>query len=392
MAKITLDKDGKIRLPESYLKRHTLAPGTTLVFEPDEDGLKFHFVRPDVQRAYIEVTNRCNLNCAMCVRQSRRDPLGKMSPQTFQDILEGLRGFPDLNRVIFGGFGEPLMHPNIVEMVAQIRSLGVGVTITTNGLMLKRPLAEALLKAGADTIVVSLDSMHIQAYQQAKVNGGVNQVLENIQGVHELIQGSGWKLPALGLEYVVTQSNLEELYKLPDLAQDVAASFVIVTNLLPHTEDLVSETLYDRDEPLHLGGGWGIHRAGWIAWGVPRLPRMKWGSAQKCSFVDRSSLVIGWDGGVSPCYALMHSYTYYIYGRHKEVNRYMLGTVGERSLVDIWTSEEYVRFRANVRDFRFPSCVDCGMDCTYAKENSDCWGNDPSCADCLWAQGILQCP
>jgi MoaA/NifB/PqqE/SkfB family radical SAM enzyme len=284
------------------------------------------------------------------------------------------------------------MHPNIVEMVAQVHSLGVGVTITTNGLLLKRMLAEALLKAGADTIVVSLDSMHIQAYQQAKVNGGVNRVLENIQGVHELIRDSGWKLPALGLEYVATQSNLEELYKLPDLAKEVAASFVIVTNLLPHKEDLVGETLYDRDEPLRLGGGWGIHRAGWIAWGLPRLPRMKWGSAQKCSFVDRSALVIGWDGGVSPCYALMHSYTYYIYGRRKEVSRYVLGTVGERSLADIWTSEEYVSFRAHVRDFRFPSCVDCGMDCTYAQENSDCWGNNPSCADCLWSQGILHCP
>jgi Fe-coproporphyrin III synthase len=369
-----------------------LAPGTTLIFEPEEDGLKFHFVRPDVQRAYVEVTNHCNLKCAMCVRQAWRDPPGSMSMQTFQDILAGLNDFPDLNRVIFGGFGEPLMHPNIVEMVAQVHSLGVGVTITTNGLLLKRPLAEALLKAGADTIVVSLDSMHIKAYEKAKVNGGVDRVLQNIQGVHELIRDSGWKLPALGLEFVATRSNLEELYKLPELAKEVAASFVIVTNLLPHTEELVRETLYDRDEPLRLGGGWGIHRAGWIAWGVPRLPRMKWGSAQKCSFVDRSALVIGWDGGVSPCYALMHSYTYFIYGRRKEVNRYVLGNVRERPLADIWTSEEYVAFRANVRDFRFPSCVDCGMDCTYAQENSDCWGNNPSCADCLWAQGILHCP
>jgi hypothetical protein len=88
----------------------------------------------------------------------------------------------------------------------------------------------------------------------------------------------------------------------------------------------------------------------------------------------------------------MHSYTYHIYGRRKEVSRYVLGTVGERSLADICTSEEYVSFRANVRDFRFPSCVDLCMDCTYAQENSDCWGNNPSCADCLWAQGILHCP
>jgi MoaA/NifB/PqqE/SkfB family radical SAM enzyme len=88
----------------------------------------------------------------------------------------------------------------------------------------------------------------------------------------------------------------------------------------------------------------------------------------------------------------MHSYDYFLYGRKKQVARYVLGNANERPLADIWTGEEYVTFREKVRDFRFPSCVDCGMDCTWAQENSDCWGNDPSCADCLWAQGIFHCP
>jgi MoaA/NifB/PqqE/SkfB family radical SAM enzyme len=87
----------------------------------------------------------------------------------------------------------------------------------------------------------------------------------------------------------------------------------------------------------------------------------------------------------------MHSYSYYIFGRRKDVKRYALGNVNEKSLLDIWTSEEYVIFRAKVNDFRFPSCVDCGIACSFAEENIDCWGNDPSCADCLWAQDILLC-
>jgi len=47
MAKIFLEKDGQIRLPESYLKRNQLAPGAELVFETDEDGFRFHFARTD---------------------------------------------------------------------------------------------------------------------------------------------------------------------------------------------------------------------------------------------------------------------------------------------------------------------------------------------------------
>jgi len=119
---------------------------------------------------------------------------------------------------------------------------------------------------------------------------------------------------------------------------------------------------------------------------------MKWGAWRRCRFVEDRALVVGWDGGVSPCYPLMHSYPYYIYGRRKEVSRYVLGRVPERPLAEIWTSDEYVLFRAKVREMRFPSCVDCGLACTYAEDNEDCWGNVPSCADCLWAQDIVRCP
>ena len=392
MPEIVIGKEGRIVLPESRLLSQPLTPGTGLIFEPSEHGLRLHYARPDARRAYIEVTSRCNLSCVMCVRQSWREPQGSMEAKVFQAVLEGLKAFPNLERVVIGGFGEPLMHPGIVDIVAALRALGLGVTMSTNGLLLERSLAEALLQAGVDTLIVSLDSMHIQAYRQSSLTYGVDRILENLQGLHGLIRDCGWRLPAVGLEYVVTRSNLAELSRLPDVAKQLGASFVIVTNLLPHTLEMVSETLYDRDEPLLLGGGWGIQRAGWIAWGTPNLPRMKWGAVRQCKFIKEPAMVIGWDGGVSPCYALMHSYPYYIYGRQKQVDRFVLGFVGERSLAEIWTSEEYVTFRAKVRDFRFPSCVDCGKDCSYAQENGDCWGNDPSCADCLWAQDIIRCP
>lgn len=392
MAKILVPENGKILIPEHELKYLALEPGTELVVEHLDHGLALHPARADLQNVYLEVTTRCNFDCAMCVRHAWKDPQGRMSQATFTAVLAGLQAFPDLKRVYFGGYGEPLTHPQIVEMVAQLHALGLGITMTTNALLLKKPLAKRLFEAGLDTLVVSLDSMHLQAYRNVRGDLEHNQVLSNIQGVQELIQDSGFKLPALGLEFVVTRSNLEEFYQIPEIAKQVGAQFVIVTNLLPHTPELANEVLYDRDRPLQLGGGWGIHRAGWIAWGVPRLPRMKWGARRRCRFINEPGLVIGWDGGVSPCYALMHSYLYYMYGRRKEVTRYLLGSVNEKPLKEIWTSEEYVLFRAKVRDFRFPSCVECGIDCSYAQENSDCWGNEPSCADCLWAQDILLCP
>lgn len=392
MPKVIVREDGSIQIPE-YLRRHSfIGTGTELVLEPSQRGFALHVLRPDAQKVYLELTTACNLNCAMCVRQVWRDPQGTLSLETFRAIRDGLQTFPDLKRVVIGGYGEPLVHPHLVDIVVQLRALNVGITLITNGLLLEPGLAGMLLQAGVDTLVVSLDSMHVQAYRQAGLERGQDQVLDNLQAISTLIRDRGWKLPALGLEFVALRSNLEQLRQLPELAKQVGASFVLVSNLLPHTPELAQEVLYDRDEPLRLGGGWGTHRGGWISWGIPRVPRMKWGAGRKCPFVNELSMTIGWDGGVSPCSALMHSYPYFLYDRKKEVARTVFGFAGERALADIWASEEYVTFRAKVDDFRFPSCVECGMDCTYAQENIDCFGNEPSCADCLWAQGILQCP
>jgi tungsten cofactor oxidoreducase radical SAM maturase len=392
VTKITIEKDGRIALPEEYRQRHSLEGGTELVFEPIEDGLTLRFARPDARRVYIEVTARCNLNCAMCVRQVWRDAPGEMSWETFQAVIEGLRAFPDLRRITFGGFGEPLVHPRFPEMLALAAELEVGMTLTTNGLLLDQAMIEALVAARLDTIVVSLDTVHVQAYEQARIEGGVDQVLDNVRALRDLSRQRGQMLPRIGLEFVAMRSNLEWLSRLPDVARDLGATFVLVTNLLPHTLEMGEEILYDREEQLPTPIGWPVTGGDWMLWGVAKMPRLKWGAWRRCRFIEDRAMVIGWDGGVSPCYALMHSYPYYIYGRRKEVSRYVLGKVPERSLAEIWTSDEYVRFRAKVREMRFPSCVDCGLACTYAEDNEDCWGNVPSCADCLWAQDIVRCP
>jgi radical SAM protein with 4Fe4S-binding SPASM domain len=104
---------------------------------------------------------------------------------------------------------------------------------------------------------------------------------------------------------------------------------------------------------------------------------------------------VGWDGGVAPCYALSHNYSYFaIDGRKKQVSRYLLGNVNEQPLAETWISEEYMRFRGEVRGFHFPSCPNCDLreSCDLRERNEGCWGWNPSCADCLWAQDIVRCP
>ena len=76
------------------------------------------------------------------------------------------------------------------------------------------------------------------------------------------------------------------------------------------------------------------------------------------------------------------------------LQRFGLGNIAQQPLPDIWTSETYCRFRNEVRDFHFPSCPDCDLrdSCDLRAHNQACWGWNPSCADCLWAQDIVRCP
>ena len=73
---MTIGKEGQLSLPADYVARYVPA-GSAVFLQPVEDGLMLHVARPDARWVYIEPTARCNLNCAMCVRQVWRDAQGE---------------------------------------------------------------------------------------------------------------------------------------------------------------------------------------------------------------------------------------------------------------------------------------------------------------------------
>jgi tungsten cofactor oxidoreducase radical SAM maturase len=297
--------------------------------------------------------------------------------------------------VIFTGFGEPLTHPNILDMIAAVRQRGLAVTVGTNGLLLTAALTRELVLLGIDRLVVSVDGVKPETY--ASVRGAMlAEVLNNLRRLNEIKSQGGALSPALGIEFVVLQSNVGELAELAGLAAKLNAARLIVSNVLPYTAEMCHEVLYGYEpRPPFKAGSWPVRADAWVIWGTLELPRMHWGAERRCRFVQDRALMVGWDGGVSPCYALSHNYSYFaIDGQKKHVRRYLLGNVNHNSLADIWVSEDYVRFRSEVRGFHFPSCPDCDLreSCDLRQRNEGCWGWNPSCADCLWAQDIIRCP
>jgi radical SAM protein with 4Fe4S-binding SPASM domain len=125
------------------------------------------------------------------------------------------------------------------------------------------------------------------------------------------------------------------------------------------------------------------------------VPKFEIKTDRYCEFIEQNALVVRWDGAIAPCYRFLHTATEFVEGRRKEIHACIFGNVQHESVLDIWNQRDYAWFRYQVHNSSFPSCIDCQLKdgCEFIKSTiSDCWGNENSCADCLWSRGIIRCP
>ncbi|HAH05709.1 MAG TPA: radical SAM protein [Elusimicrobia bacterium] len=359
------------------------------------------------KRVYIEPSSRCNLNCRTCIRRTWEEPQGDMEMALFRKAAEDLRLFPSLESAMLGGFGEPTLHPGLVEMVRTLKGFGLRVELTTNATLLNEKLAAGLVKAGLDRLWASFDGAEDPGFEHVREGASFQAVVENLKR----LRGSG--KTALGLAFVVTRSNLKDLQKIGGLARRLGADRVSVSNVIPYSPEMEREMLCD--QALNLG----THSAK-PAELVIDLPRLDlndatrdtiWGlmaggealsimghrlgaPVDECRFIRERCLFIRWDGKVAPCMGLLHSHEIHFHGYRRKVQAHAFGDAAERNLKELWESEAYAAFRAKVAAFDFSPCHACGG-CSYTDDNkADCTGNvyPATCGGCLWAQGIVQCP
>lgn len=126
----------------------------------------------------ISLTDRCNLRCVYCMPSEgmRWQPLAEqLSVEEITRVVEtAARG--GIWRVRLTG-GEPLVHPQIVEIVRRIAATpGIDeVSLTTNGMLLDR-LAGPLAGAGLKRVNISLDSLEPARFQRLTRGGDIQRV------------------------------------------------------------------------------------------------------------------------------------------------------------------------------------------------------------------------
>jgi len=409
---VEVDSEGRLILPPGVSKRYGFTPGAIVRLEENATGIRLSRSSENLSRVYIEPTNQFNLDCVTCMRNVWNEPPGQMSEVIFERILEGIKAFLPTPSVFFGGYGEPLTHPRICEMVEQAHRSGAVVELITNGILLNEPTARRLMAAGLDRIWVSLDGATPESYTDVRLGAALPQVIANLQRLKELRGWMSADRPNLGIAFVAMKRNIGDLPELVNLGKSLGADQFSITNVLPHTSDLREETLYPRslDRCDLTASMWSPLIA------LPRLDinpvtgpsltnvlknRYLLSIARQelsmgvdtCPFVEKASLSVRWDGAVSPCLALLHDHESYLDHTLRKSKAFSIGSLKDRSLVELWQDPEYKALRERLLAFDFSPCTLCNS-CEMSEANlEDCYGNTaPTCGGCLWAQGFIQCP
>lgn len=130
------------------------------------------FLKKTIERAYVEIGNICNLKCSFCPG-TKRAPR-RMSAQEFNHVAQNLFGVAQ--QLYLHVMGEPLLHPELSEILDVAGTLGFKVSITTNGTLLDR--CRDVLMEHSETIHKVSISLH--AHEANGINLSVDQYLNSV--------------------------------------------------------------------------------------------------------------------------------------------------------------------------------------------------------------------
>ena len=361
-----------------------------------------------LEKIYIEPTNTCNLWCKTCVRNIWDEADCFMSEKTFANLLKSITQISPLPTVFFGGFGEPLNHPDILKMIEELKKNNIKVELITNGILLNSKVAEILLELGLDRLWVSIDGASPESYLDIRLGSNLPLILSNLKELQRLKDLNSLVLPKIGIAFVALKRNISDLPKVLDIGIGLGADKFSISNVLPYTPELNEQILYGDFTGVSI---------------IPKnsnnlLPPMdidtdilnsinntldKFYSnssteseinfnIEKCPFMEKKSTSIRCDGALSPCLPFMHKHQIFFENKFRTIEPCIVGNINQKSLLELWNDISYVERRRSVINFEFP-CNMCTLCYHYDSNDFDCFSNNiPSCGACLWAQGYIKCP
>lgn len=284
----------------------------------------------------FEPTTSCNLRCPECPSGLRAftRPTGMLQKDFFRDTIDQLSG--DLLYLIFYFQGEPYLNPSFLDMVRYASDKGIYTATSTNAHYLNDANAKRTVESGLDRLIISIDGTTQDVYQQYRVGGKLEKVLEGARNIMKWKKELKSKTPFVFFQFLVVKPNEHQIEDVKKLAAEIGVDDV----------RFKTAQVYDYEQdPNNL---------------IPTLDKFsRYRRNDQGEFVFKNNLqnhcwrlwhatVISWDGLVVPCCFDKDA-------QHK------LGDLKGKPFKEVWHSDEYVSFRRQILQSRknIDICANC---------------------------------
>ena len=268
----------------------------------------------------FEPTTSCNLRCPECPSGLRAftRPTGMLNNDFFSRTINDLH--KDLLYLIFYFQGEPYLNPDFLKMVHFAHQKGIYTATSTNAHYLTDEKARETVESGLDRLIISIDGTTQDVYEQYRVGGQLNKVLEGTKRIVYWKKKLKSRTPFIFFQFLVVKPNEHQLDDIRKIGKEIGVDQVRFKTAQvydfendPHqlipTIDKYSR--YKKDAAGNRQVKSGLRNQCWKLW---------------------HANVITWDGLVVPCCF------------DKDAT-HRLGNLQTQSFREIWQSEAYRDFR-----------------------------------------------
>jgi Fe-coproporphyrin III synthase len=183
------------------------------------------------------VTRRCNLRCVHCYSQSEdRGYSGELSLDKGKSLIDDLAGFGS-PVILFSG-GEPLIRPDILDLIRYATQQGRRAVLSTNGTLITPTLAEKLKDIGLSYVGISLDGLQETHDAFRGFPGTFARVMAAIKNCQDV----GLKV---GLRFTINKRNFKDIPGIFDLVEEKRIPRICFYHLVyaGRGTDLINEDL-----------------------------------------------------------------------------------------------------------------------------------------------------
>ncbi len=173
-----------------------------------------------------EVTGACNLRCVHCHATSGKAEADELTTDEGKRFIDDLIKCSEFRTLIYTG-GEPLVRPDLFELMHYSKSVGLFNIIATNGTLITEEIALKLKEAGVVGVAISLDSSSSEVHNRIRQNENAFELalrgMRNVRKAGMLLQ-----INTTAMEY-----NFDQLDALQELADSEGSGIMLMYQLVP---------------------------------------------------------------------------------------------------------------------------------------------------------------